>query len=386
MRFEPSKMTAAEKEYWTADPKCAGLSVRVQPTGKRTYYFCRRVRGSRGPVKIKLDDVGAISLDEARIRVAEFNLMVMRGEDPRESLRREVAFTFADLWTKYAQEASGHKKTFDQDQQRYDLYLKKWATREASAIRRGDVVDLHLSIGKDRPYQANRVLALLRTVFQVAVRLERIQINPASEIKKYKEKSRERFLDQKELVRFFEAVKQEHPTVRDYFLLSLLIGQRASTMRAMRWDALDLDSQTWSIKETKNGDPLTVALVDGAVEILKERQLDALGPWVFPSLPRTKGPSKSGHMEQPKAQWERIREAADLKDVRIHDLRRTVASWMAADGASLQLIGRYLGHKTVQATQVYSRLTLDPVRAVAQSGSQKMLDSIRSEENAKIVG
>jgi integrase len=51
-----------------------------------------------------------------------------------------------------------------------------------------------------------------------------------------------------------------------------------------------------------------------------------------------------------------------LSDLRIHDLRRTLGSWQAAGGSSLQIIGKSLGHKLASTTAIYSRLNLDPVR------------------------
>jgi integrase len=64
----------------------------------------------------------------------------------------------------------------------------------------------------------------------------------------------------------------------------------------------------------------------------------------------------------PKKAWERVRERSGLADVRMHDLRRTLGSWQALSGTSLQIIGKSLGHKSMKATEVYARLTTDPVR------------------------
>ena len=71
--------------------------------------------------------------------------------------------------------------------------------------------------------------------------------------------------------------------------------------------------------------------------------------------------------------WTRIRARAGLTDVRIHDLRRTLGSWLAADGASLLLIGRALNHTQVSTTAIYARLQLDPVREALEANAQKML-------------
>jgi integrase len=71
--------------------------------------------------------------------------------------------------------------------------------------------------------------------------------------------------------------------------------------------------------------------------------------------------------------WRRIRQQAGLNDVRIHDLRRTLGSWLVAAGASLPLIGKALNHSNASTTQIYARLQLDPVRAALEDNAARML-------------
>ena len=82
--------------------------------------------------------------------------------------------------------------------------------------------------------------------------------------------------------------------------------------------------------------------------------------------------------------WKRIRQAAKLKDVRIHDLRRTVGSWMVAAGASLPLIGKTLNHQNVSTTQVYARLQIEPVRQALEANAQRMLEYAQENTTSKI--
>ena len=113
---------------------------------------------------------------------------------------------------------------------------------------------------------------------------------------------------------------------------------------------------------------MTVALSPKAIEIL-ERRKDASngGEWVFPGLGST------GHLVEPKAAWQRICKRAGIEDLRIHDLRRTLGSWQAATGASLPVIGKSLGHKSLGATQVYARLNIDPVRIAVNRAVDAMM-------------
>ena len=87
---------------------------------------------------------------------------------------------------------------------------------------------------------------------------------------------------------------------------------------------------------------------------------------------------------EPKKAWHRIRKSADVSDVRIHDLRRTLGSWLAASGYSLPLIGRALNHSNVSTTAIYARLDLDPVRQALEHNAKMMLSaSIRKSESVK---
>jgi integrase len=102
-----------------------------------------------------------------------------------------------------------------------------------------------------------------------------------------------------------------------------------------------------------------------AIKILKERKkqndkmnLKALQQkYVFPYIA-----SASGHLSDPNKAWNRILKEAQIEDLRLHDIRRTLGSYQAITGTSLPIIGKSLGHKSSQATQVYSRMNLDPVR------------------------
>lgn len=124
--------------------------------------------------------------------------------------------------------------------------------------------------------------------------------------------------------------------------------------------------------ETKNGEPLRVYLIDSVIDLLKKRlELYGRGEWVF------EGTGATGHLMEPKMGWKRILERAGIKDLRLHDLRRTLGSWQAATGANSYMIGRSLGHKSIQSTAVYARLNLDPVRDSVEKATQAMLQTIK---------
>jgi integrase len=157
-----------------------------------------------------------------------------------------------------------------------------------------------------------------------------------------------------------EALEMEpNRAMRDFFLMCLYTGARCGNVLSMKWEDIDFSINEWRIPDTKNGEPVRIPLIEEALEILRDRSWikESSMPWVFP------GHGKSGHLEEPKAAWKRILDRAGLKNLRIHDLRRTLGSYQAIAGASLTIIGKSLGHKSPQSTAIYARLSNDPVRA-----------------------
>ena len=139
-----------------------------------------------------------------------------------------------------------------------------------------------------------------------------------------------------------------------------------------------MERAEWRIPMTKNGTPQTVPLSDEAVEILAERAKVSTSKagFVFP------GDGKSGHLADPKKGWARVLKRAGLDDLRIHDLRRTFGSWQAKQGASLSIIGKSLNHKSPQATAVYARLDIDPVRKSVNLATAAMMEAGRVKKDA----
>lgn len=265
--------------------------------------------------------------------------------------------------------AKSHKKSWQGDCNLYNYYLKSWQDKKINLIKKQDIESLHAQIGNQHgKYAANRSFSLLHTLFNKAIDWGWEGTNPCIGVKKFKEKSRERFLHGDELPRFFEALNNElNSTLKDFFYICLLTGARRGNVLSMKWDDINLERKTWTIPDTKNGESQTIALPDEAVEILCKRTIIAKKEWVFPSPS-----SASGHIEEPKSAWKRILKNANISNLRIHDLRRTLGSWQAATGANSYIIGKSLGHKTQAATAIYARLNLDPVRESVNKATEAM--------------
>lgn len=225
------------------------------------------------------------------------------------------------------------------------------------------------------------MLERIRAIYNKAIEWGWEGRNPALGIKKFREKSRDRFLLPEEVSRFFAALAQEeNVTARDFILMALLTGARKSNVLSMRWQDISLQNEIWRIPDTKNGEPHNVPLSPQVLEILHKRKqiqklCDQQSPYVFP------GEGKEGHFADPKKPWQRLRETAGLHDLRLHDLRRTLGSWQALQGTSTAIIGKSLGHKSIQSTAVYERLTLEPVRQSVQNATEALFAAAKRGEN-----
>lgn len=273
-----------------------------------------------------------------------------------------------------------NKKTWRQDISLYNYHISNSIGKKRfSSIGRSDLSSLHSAITKaGSTITANRTLALISSVYSWAIASGICDSNPVIGIRRNKEKSRDRFLQGDELPRFFQALA-ETPNIilRDYVLISLLTGARQANVLSMRWQDINFDRAEWRIEETKNGTPQTVALSPESIEVLNNR--DQSGIFVFP------GTGKTGHYADPKKGWFRLLESADIKNLRMHDLRRTLGSWQAKTGASLAIIGKSLNHKNQSTTAIYARLDLDPVRASINTATNAMLTAAGLKDTAEVI-
>lgn len=407
------------------DSRTPGLQLRVTATGVKTFSVFRRVRGG-SPVRVTLGRFPDISIEKARQQAMSHTAELASGTDVADRQRKARAvMTFDQLFAEYVERHSKVKKrTWDEDVSKYNQYLVAPIGRKRlSEVTRKHVADIHSKITLDgHAVTANRVLALVSSVFGWAISVDLWVANPAVGVRKNAERSRDRFIQGAELPHFFLALNAEpNDCIRDFFLMSLLTGARRSNVLEMAWHDLDLTEAHWCIPRTKNGDGQVVMLVPEAVEILRRRKGERESAYVFP------GNGVTGHLVEPKKGWHRIlvRMAGQamlslladrlawtsdvletsvigfltakdpdeawkalceqataaklpipsplLPDIRIHDLRRTLASWQVKTGATLPVIGRSLNHRSSATTAVYARMDNDPVRAAVTRATEEML-------------
>ena len=211
---------------------------------------------------------------------------------------------------------------------------------------------LHAEIGTKHPYAANRLLEIVRKMYNLGRKWGLVPIDkasPASGVERFPETKRRRFVTPDELPQLSKAIDQEADEyVRHAVWLLLLTGLRRGELLKAKWGDIDWKQRTLLIPKTKNGEALLAPLSHAAIARLKAVPQLQDNPYIIC------GRKAGQHLVNLTDAWSRIRTTAGLSDLRIHDLRRTVGSWLVRDGASLHLVGSVLNHKDQKTTAGYA--------------------------------
>lgn len=363
------KLPDKNKRHYFYDEKINGLELMVTDQGTKSFKVYRKFNGK--PVRVTLGKYPEMTIENARKKAQLVITDMISGKNPNEekkNIRSET--TFGEMFKIFMERHSKiRKKSWIADEQDVPRFLSHWFKKKLSTISKQEIQLIHERVRVENGlYQANRLLERIKVIYNKAIEWGWNGTNPASSIKKFKEKSRDRFLHPDELPRFFESLASEpNSTIKDYIYISLFTGARKSNVLSMKWEDINFERREWLIPETKNGESLRVHLTEKVIDILKNRlQSSPNSKWVFESI------GKTGHLVEPKSGWKRILQRASIKDLRLHDLRRTLGSYQAINGASSLIIGKSLGHKNQQSTAIYARLSIDPIKESVEKAAQTM--------------
>jgi integrase len=368
------------KEYrkrwgWLGDGEVTGFGVKVYGSGRKVFAIRYRTRGGRSRM-VTLGGFGELTVDRARDLAREEKVRVRQGEDPQAERQREhVAIgTVSKLVTEWLEQyAKAHRRRWKEDEYRLNKHIIPKLGKVRLEDLTGDVLATwHRRIGKEKPVEANRSLETLRAAWRWADREGLLAAglhDPTKRVKRFRERSRDRWLRMDELTRLMDVVREhEDAYVRAAIPLLLLTGLRKNELLKARWTDLDMERGEIRLQETKSGESQIRLLPTPAQDILRNlprvnlRRNDP-SPWIFPS---PTDPSKP--RDDLKKPWMRIREKAGLEGVTLHDLRRTAGSYMAQAGIPLQVIQEVLGQSHPGVTRIYARL--------ASENERKALDTL----------
>lgn len=377
------------ERYFVWDEALSGFGIRVGANGRKT-YICRYRNGNIRR-QFKLGNAGTLTAEEARDVAKKVLASVTLGEDPaaeRDAKRKAV--TLAELVELFV---IGHgPKLKPTSLAGYQSALNKHVLpvlgkRPAEAITTKDLNKIHIGL-VEHPFHANRVMAYLGSVFSWGADNSYIPegFNPTRAVKRFKEQGRQRYLSDEELARLgnvlhlaeteglpwtikatgdrLKHVAKDNQTiiypshVTNAVRLLLMTGCRLREILHLQWKEVDLGRGLLFLPDSKTGRK-TVILNRSAIAILEA--MDHTDRHVIP------GDIPDQPRHDLKRPWTHIRTAAQLQDVRLHDLRHTHASIGAMAGFGLPIVGKLLGHASSMTTQRYAHIADDPARRASDA-------------------
>ena len=350
----------------TWDDEVKGFGVRITAGGSIAFIYNYRNSGGR-QCRLKIGKAPDLSVMAARKEAKQYAGKVCQGLDPVASKRTERdAPTVADLAQLYLDTHAKSKRPAPALTDKYTIekeILPAMGSLKVAEVKYSHVAKLHRKITERAPSRANRVLALLNTMLGLAMREGMRDDNPTKGVKRNLESPRERFLSGDELIRLLDALAA-HPDQSEANAVRLLMltGARRGEVLSMTWEQIDFEKATWTkpSSHTKQKKLHHVPLSAPALQLLSKMQDGSNSDYVFP------GRDGHAHRVDLKKPWAAICKAANIKGLRLHDLRHSFASVAAAGGASLPMIGKLLGHTQTATTARYAHLDVDPLREVAE--------------------
>jgi integrase len=333
------------KRYGLRDGLVPGLQLIVQPTGHKAYALFVRIHGKQ--VKLHVGNAGVLSLGQARDGARHKLAMIARGEDPR-AVKREAQpapETFEIVARRFIERhAKPHTKSWRLTERIIAReLLPRWNGRPLASITKRDVLSvIDAILDRNSPIMANRVLAVVRRLFNWCTERDLVEYSPVSRLRApSREVKRDRTPSDDELVRIWQAAEALGYPFGPPIKLLVLLGQRREEIAGMRWSELDDTLTVWTLpkERVKNRIAHEVPLPTAAREILRTIPRFGNSDFVF----TTTGTTPVSGFSKAKQRLDAMI-SPPLPAWTLHDLRRAAASGMARLGVSLPVVEKVLNH------------------------------------------
>jgi integrase len=386
---DAAKACKADSYLW--DEELSGFGLKVTPKGRKVYLVQYRLGGRKGRTRrVTIGQHGQITPVFARDEAKRLLGAIATGRDP--AAERDKAKADRSLAVGLDQFMAEHVRpklkasTAEGYQRVARLYvLPSLGRYPIGEVKRTDIARLHHEM-RSKPYQANSTLAMLSKFFGWAEKhgLRPDGSNPCRYVEKYRETRRERFLSQGELGRLGDALREAEqdktssPWVIAAIRLLTFTGARRNEILTLRWEHISEEHESLLLPDSKTG--------------RKSIHLNAPALAVLQAIPRLDGNpyvicgERAGrHLVNLEKPWRRIRAAAKLDGVRLHDLRHSFASVAASGGQSLVIIGKMLGHSQPATTARYAHIADDPVKAATEAVGRHIASAMNSGATGEVL-
>lgn len=334
----------------------------MRPTGGRSYVLLQHVGGrtkrvSLGPVPVR-------GIEAVR---RECHAREAAPEAPEPEAPERAVPSFRDFVA--GERKKAHFERYKPSTQRGARHvlarqlLPAFGSKPLDRIAPAHVRRWFDSFSRTAPGHADNALRILRQILNFTVACGLIDANPTRGIRQNRRPALTRFLSRGEIARLHEVLDEEAGRGERFrhqaeiMRLLLLTGCRRGEIIGLRWSEVQDDRLVLS--ESKTG-PRTVPLGSQTRAIL-DRQPRGASPYVFPS---PLDPARRRDIHLPL--WYRVRRKAGIEDVRLHDLRHTMASHAVMNGVPVPVVSRMLGHANVEMTMRYAHLADRDIEAAAE--------------------
>jgi len=400
MRLKFSKNTierlaSASKAYEVFDSELSGLIFRVEPTGRRSWYFSYRLAGKRG--KFRIGAYPGVTCEAARREATKLAGKVASNIDPQGELkqtrvkveRERVSTLKTFLKEQYEPWAQTHLKTAKEQIARIRADFGAWMDRPLNSLSPFLVENWRreqVKRGK-KPITANRDLQRLRALVSKAVEWKLIESHPFGAVKPLRvdKRGRVRFLSSQEERRLRDALIKRETSLREarerfnawrakrdfeplppregqyvdhvrpLTLLALNTGLRRGELLTLTWGDVDFEIRQLTVRgaNAKSAQTRNVPMNTEATQVLTAwRQIHLPAP----SLDCVFGHRDGEPMTRIDNAWDTVKEMAGLPDFRFHDCRHHFASRLVMAGVPLNTVRDLLGHASIEMTMKYAHL------------------------------
>jgi integrase len=357
------------------DETRTGLYIEVRSTsqGQGTFWY-RFKDDSNRTARIKIGRTTDVTLQQAKDQVAILRAKKQLGQDiAGEERKRKQSITWDELFCSwYLPHAKQHLRSWGNLEEMHRLRISdQFGNKKLNQITKYQIQAFHASL-KDQglsPATADHHLKLIRQALNLAVEWDLLKVNPAAKIRLFNHDNKEeRLMSDSELQRLMAVLDRDGKKGRNARLavkFLLMTGARVNEALHAKWSDIDRKNRTWQIQATnsKSKRRRSVPLNDAAISVLDTLESEGKSEWVFTSC-RDDGLQRLTTINKV---WGRLRKAADLEHVRLHDLRHMQASMLINSGHSLYVVQKVLGHSSADVSSRYSHLSTHTLQDAANS-------------------
>jgi integrase len=395
---KPSRDGVKVREHFVWDRELRGFGVQVMPSGLKSFVIQYRTPEGRNRRAV-IGRYGLMTVEEARKVAHEKLVAVSKGVDPvAEEAKAAGLLTVAEVCDWYLAEAEAGRilgrrrrpikpSTLAMDRSRIEAHIKPLlGRRQVASLKLGDVegAQADIAAGKTSKPRAGsrggattggegvaaRTMSTLHSIFEHAVRLGKIEANPAKGVRRIASAPRERRLSRSEIERLGKTLRAaaeegEHPTGLAAIRFLLLTGFRRMEALGLQRTWLDEEECAIRFPDTKSGAQIRV-IGQAAIDLLLD-QPKTKSPFFFPA------DWGEGHFIGVVRVLDRVCQKARLADITPHTLRHTFASLAGDLGFSELTIAALLGHSARGVTQRYVHID-EALRMTADRVADEMAD------------